>query len=325
MKLSGMDLNLMLAFDVLATEGSVTRAAAKLNISQPAMSGALARLRLRFGDPLFVRSGGQMLPTARARQLARPIAAAIATLREALEPGGQFRPEESGRTYSISATDYVETLLLGPLITAMRRVAPGVSVRTVRPPQAFAPPEDALRAGEIDLALGLFAAAMRPRTELLSKPLRRDRLVAVVRARHPRVGRTLTLRAFLALPQIRVTYPGDVRSGLVDVILAGLGRERDVAVTVANMAPVPGIVARSDLLGLAPESLAREWSRLHALRILDPPIPLPDLPLTMVWHESRQSDPAHAWLREVIAKEFSEPAPSRTGRRRPNAMRGQLR
>jgi DNA-binding transcriptional LysR family regulator len=316
MKLSGMDLNLLLAFDVLATEGSVTKAAAKLNISQPAMSGALARLRQRFDDPLFVRVGRQMRPTPRARQLARPIAAALATLREALEPSERFRPEDSARTFLVSATDYVEALLLGPLITALRRVAPNVCVRTVRPQQAFAAPEDALRAGEIDLAIGLFAAAMRPQPDLLSKPLYRDRMVAVVRTGHPRVGRKLSLELFLSLPQIRVTYPSEARSGLVDVVLAGLGRERDAALTVASLMPVPAIVAQSDLLGFAPERLAREWARARPLKILEAPIPLPDLPLTMAWHESRHGDPAQAWFRDVIAREFSEEPLTRARQRR---------
>jgi DNA-binding transcriptional LysR family regulator len=305
MKLGSMDLNLLLAFDTLVAEGSVTEAAAKLNLSQPAMSGALARLRLRFGDPLFVRTGGRMRPTPRALQLAVPIGEAIATLRQAIEPGSSFLPEESTRSFQIEATDYVEALLLGPLMSAVRRAAPGVSIRTIRAAQAFAPSEDALRAGEVDLALGLFPVTMRARPDLLSQMLFIDRLVAVVRARHPAVGRRLTLRTFLSLPHIRIVYPKDARMGFVDTLLASLGHEREVALTVANLAPVPAIVARSDLLGVVPERLAREGARAGALRIFDVPVPIPDLPLTSVWHSSRQRDPAHAWLREVIGRELS--------------------
>jgi DNA-binding transcriptional LysR family regulator len=304
MKLSSLDLNLLLAFDTLSSERSVTRAAAKLHVSQPAMSGALARLRAHFRDPLFVRQAGQMRPTVRAQQLARPIADAIAALREALEPEARFRPEASTRSFAIAANDYVEAIHFGRLMSAVQREAPGVSLRAIRPPQAFWPPEDWLREGAVDLALGMFAPELRPRADLLSQPLARDRLVAVLRARHPRVRRRLDLRTFLEIPQIRIVYPGEVRTGLLDSELASRGLERRVALTVANLTSVPAIVAGSDLLGVAPERLARAWARGHALRIFDLPIPVPELPLTMVWHATRQNDPGHRWIRERVAREL---------------------
>ena len=303
MNLESLDLNLLLAFDALATESSVTRAAAKLNMSQPAMSGALARLRQHFGDPLFVRTRGQMRATPRARQLSRPIASAIATLREALESEPRFRPDASKRTFLISATDYVEALHMGKIVNAVRREGPRMSLRTVRPPQAFLPPDEPLRAGEVDLALGLFPPDVRARRELLAKVLARDRIVGLMRVGHPQVGRALTLEAMVKLPQIRIVYPGDVGAGLLDTLLASMGRQRDVALTVASLVAVPSIVANSDLLGFAPEQLARAWARTGTIRIVKLPVTMPDLPLTMVWHETRHADPAQKWVREVIARE----------------------
>jgi len=312
MKLSALDLNLLIAFDTLAREGSVTRAAAKLNMSQPALSGALARLRAHFDDPLFVRQGGQMRPTARAQQLARPIGEAIAGLREALEPGAMFRPETSNRSFTIAATDYVEAMQVGRLMSAMQRDAPEVSLRTVRPPQMFWPPEEALREGVVDLALGLFAAEVRPRPDLLFEPMAQDRLVAIVRKNHPRVKHRLDLRTFIKVPHIRIIYPEDVRAGFLDSVLAGRGLQRKVVLTVANLISVPGIVADSDLLGVAPERLARLWRTSYKLQVFDLPIPIPELPLTMVWHASRQSDPGQRWLRDLIARELgAKPAPRR--------------
>jgi DNA-binding transcriptional LysR family regulator len=315
MKLSALDLNLLVAFDTLAREGSVTRAAAKLDMSQPALSGALARLRTHFKDPLFVRQGGLMRPTVRAQQLARPIGEAIAALREALEPGAQFRPESSNRSFTIAATDYVEAMHIGRLMGAVQREAPEVSLRTVRPPQMFWPPEEALREGAVDLALGLFAAEVRPRPDLLFEPMARDRLVAIVRKSHPRVKRRLDVRTFIKIPHIRIIYPEDVRTGFLDSVLAGRGLERKVVLTVANLISVPGIVADSDLIGVAPERLTRWWARSHKLQAFDLPIPIPELPLTMVWHASRQSDPGQRWLRELIARELGEKpaAPRRRG------------
>lgn len=304
MKLSALDLNLLVAFDALASEGSVTRAAAKLNLSQPAMSGALARLRAYFGDPLFVRRGGEMRPTAHAQQLARPIADALGALREALEPEARFRPELSTRSFRIAANDYVEAVHFGRLMNAVQREAPGVSIRVLRPAQVFRPPEDLLREGAVDLALGLFAPEVRPRADLLAQPLGLDRIVAVLRARHPAAKRRLDLRTFVKLPQIGIIYPGEARAGLIDSVLASRGLERRVALTVAHLMSVPGIVLGSDLLGLAPARLAERWVKGHALRIFELPIDMPELPFTMVWHASRQSDPGQRWIRDLIAREL---------------------
>jgi DNA-binding transcriptional LysR family regulator len=306
MKLRSFDLNLLLAFDALAEEQNVTRAAARLGVSQPAMSGALARLRLLFGDPLFVRARGRMRPSQRARQLAAPIGAAIARLREAVEPGPGFSAGSTRQEFRIAASDYVEALVLGPLVTAILRDAPHASVRSVRPARVFVPPEDALRAGEVDLALGLFGSPASPAPDLRSTTLFRDRMVGVVRARHPGVGARLTLKRFLALPQIRILYPGDEHAGLVDSVLGSRGLTRRVALTVSNLVPVPAIVARSDLLGFAPERLAREWARSRPLRILDLPISLPAMSLTMVWDERRGSLAANELLRGAVVRAISE-------------------
>jgi DNA-binding transcriptional LysR family regulator len=271
------------------------------------MSGALARLRLAFGDRLFVRARGQMRPTPRARALAAPIGAALARLREAIEPGPGFRPETARHEFRIAATDYVEALFLGPLLEALRREAPGVSLRSLRPTRVFLPPEEALRSGEVDLALGLFGSPVSPTPDLRSTPLLPDRMVAVVRTGHPGVGNRLTLKKFITLPQIRILYPGDEHIGLVDSVLGSRGLERRVALTVSNLVPVPAIVARTDLVGLAPERLAREWARRRAIRILELPIPLPPMVLAIVWEERRGSQPALEWLRGAIVRAIAEP------------------
>jgi DNA-binding transcriptional LysR family regulator len=243
-----------------------------------------------------------MRPTPRARQLAAPIGAAIARLREAIEPGPAFRPEATRAEFRIAATDYVEALLMGPLTEALRREAPLAGVRSMRPPRVFVPPEQALRAGEVDLALGLFGSPASPTPGLLTMQLLRDRLVAVVRAGHPGVGRRLTLERFLRLPQIRILYPGDEQAGLIDWILGSRRLTRRVALTVSHQVPVPGIVASSDLLGITPERLALRWTRVHGLRILDLPIPVPALHLTMVWDERRGSQAGGEWLRGIVAR-----------------------
>jgi DNA-binding transcriptional LysR family regulator len=249
-----------------------------------------------------------MRPTPRAQQLARPIAEAIATLRTAIEPETRFRAGTSTRAFTIAASDYVEAIHLGPLMRALHREAPRVTVRSVRPLHVFRPPEDLLRDGAVDLALGLFPLEVRPRTDLLAQTLAHDRIVAVVRARHPRAGARLDLRTFLGIPHIRITYPGEARAGFIDSVLASRGLERRVALTVATLMSVPAIVADSDLLGVVPERLARVWAKTHRLRLHDVPVPLPELPFAMVWHSSRQGDPGQRWMRELVARELGTPS-----------------
>jgi len=158
MKLESLDLNLLLVFEALATECSVTRAATKIGLSQPALSNALARLRILFRDPLFERSGGQMQPTPRARQLLPPLSEAIAKLRETFETQAAFRPEVSEREFLIATNDYIDALLLPRLVQKLQREAPSIGLRAVRTDYLFLAPVKRLQSGELDLALRLRSA-----------------------------------------------------------------------------------------------------------------------------------------------------------------------
>ena len=302
MKLDALDLRLLLAFEALEAEGSVTRAAARLGLSQPTLSGALARLRTLLGDPLFVRAGGRMRPTLRARQLGGPIARALATLREALAPVAPFEPATATNAFVLATSDDAEALALPAIVSALLSASPRASLRTLRSPYAFAPPEDLLRFGEVDAALGHFAPPVRASSDLYSRVLFWDRMVALVRARHPRVGRRLTLRQLRSLPQVRVLYSPEAQSGILDTVLASRGHGRQVALTVAHLVPVPTIVANTDLLGFAPERFARAWKRRWPIRLLELPVPVPDLPFTLAWHARKNHDPAQAWLRGLLTR-----------------------
>ena len=213
MKLESLDLNLLLVFDALATERSVTQAAAKVGLSQPALSNALARLRALFRDPLFERSAGQMQPTPRARQLLVPFSEAISKLREALETQAAFRPDASDREFLIATNDYVDSLLLPRVVQRLQRDAPSIALRTVRTDYLFLPPVERLQSGEIDLALGFFGETPRPNPGLLSRRLLTGRLVCILSTTHPRAGRKLSLRTFVETPHVRVMYPGNGAPG----------------------------------------------------------------------------------------------------------------
>ena len=299
MKLESIDLNLLLVFEALATERSVTQAAAKIGLSQPALSNALARLRVLFHDPLFERSSGRMEPTPRARQLLGPLSEAVAQLREALETQAAFRPRDSEREFVIATNDCVEALLLTPLVQRLQREAPSIALRTVRTDYLFHPPADRLQTGELDLALGFFAGPPQTQSGLLSRQLMAGRLVCILRDAHPRAGRKLSLRAFAETPHVRVMYPLNERIGSIDPILRSRGLTRRIAVTVPHYLTIPAIVAKTDLLGVVPEWLARREERRLRLKIFEPPLPLPDVGVVMTWHE--RPDPAHSWLRDCIA------------------------
>ena len=300
MKLEALDLNLLLVLDALSTERSVTQAAAKIGLSQPALSNALSRLRVLFHDPLFERSGGQMQPTPRARQLLVPLGEAIAKLREAIEPQAAFRPEASEREFLVATNDYVDALLLPHLVRRLEREAPSVALRTLRTEYLFLPPIERLQSGELDLALGFFGETPRRNPGLLNKRLFNGRLVCILRAGHPRAGRKLNLRAFVEIPHVRIMYPGTERSGSVDTILRSRGLSRRIAVTVPHYLTIPAIVAKSDLLGVVPELMARRAARSLRLKIFDSPIPLPDIGIMMTWNERSQFDRAHRWFRECV-------------------------
>jgi DNA-binding transcriptional LysR family regulator len=301
MKLESLDLNLLLVFDALATERSVTQAAAKIGLSQPALSNALARLRTLFGDPLFERTGGQMQPTPRSRQLLAPFSEAIAKLREALETQTAFRPEASEREFLIETNDYAESLLLAPVVQRLQRDAPSVAVRTVRTDYLFIPPVDGLQSGELDLAIGFFGDTPRSHSGLLIKRLLSGRLVCILRLAHPRANRKFTLRTFAEIPHVRVLYPRNEHLGSIDAILRSRGLSRRIAVTVPHYLAIPAIVAKSNLLGVVPERLARREARALRLKIFDPPIALPDITIMMTWHERLQFDRAHSWFRDCIS------------------------
>ena len=301
MKLESLDLNLLLVFDALASERSVTQAAAKIGLSQPALSNALARLRTLLKDPLFERFAGQMQPTPRARQLLVPLSEAISKLREALETQAAFQPEKSKREFLIATNDYAESLLLAPIVQRLQQDAPSIAVRTVRTDYLFIPPVERLQSGELDLALGFFGDLPQPQSGLLSQCLMGDRLVCILRASHPRADRKLTLRTFAETAHVRVMYPQNERLGSIDPILRSRGLSRRIAVTVPHYLTIPAIVAKSNLIGVVPEHLARRVARPLRLKIFEPPIALPDITIVMTWHERLQFDLAHTWFRDCVS------------------------
>jgi len=293
MDIRNVDLNLLVALDALLAERSVSRAALRLHLSQPATSALLARLRELFGDPLLLRSARGMLPTARALELLGPVKQVLNQIDAIVRPRTAFDPARALHTFTLSASDYVEYALLPTLVDYLERKAPGVRL-AVRPLDLETVAKQ-MESGEVDLCItGLQNAP----AGLHQRPLYAERMVCVVRRRHAGVGARLTLEKFCSLEHIQVSVRGSGFSARIDDALAKLGRKRHARLAVPHFLLVPEIVARSDMISTLPERLARGYA--NKLRILELPLDIESFTVGQIWHERNQREPAQLWLREVL-------------------------
>ena len=290
---SRLDLNLLVALDALLAERNVTRAARRLNLSQPALSAQLQRLRDLLGDPLLLPAQRGMTPTRRALELQAPLREALEGVRAVLAAGAGFDPATAELTVAVAASDYVQYALLMPLAIQLRREAPGVRL-------AWRALDDAQLAGqaergEVDLAF------MTPETapeHLRSRKVLDERYVVIVRRNHPLVSRTINLDQLCALDHVVVRPRGGGFTGATDTALAAHGRERRVVLSVPSFLMVPEIVARSDMAALVPDRVARD--RVDRLELLEPPVPVPGFAIAMLWHDRTAMHPALAWFRDRV-------------------------
>jgi len=294
MNLRNLDLNLLVAFDALMAERHVSRAADRVALSQPAMSNALSRLRAVLDDPLLVRTSRGMEPTARALELHGPIRAALTEIQRTLAKPARFEPASVQHHFVIGASDYMEFLVVPRLVKVLQEEAPGVDL-TVASLQ-LSPPEGPLDSGEMDLAFGYFPNLPK---RLRQTHLFTEYLECAVRKDHPTVKSRLTLELYLSLPHLFVSTRR--RSGVVDEALARMGRSRRISVSVPHFLVAPYIIVESDVIMTVNSRIARTYARTLPIRVLPPPLDLPDFPISMVWHPRSDKDAAHEWLRARLA------------------------
>lgn len=296
MNLAGIDLNLLVVFDALMTEGQVTRAGEKLGLSQPATSNALARLRNLTKDELFVRSGGKLQPTPVAINLAQQIQPALSQIQTALAPAKTFDPMTSDRVFSIGMNDYVEFVLLPSLLEKLATTAPHVKiqVRSGNREQQLA----LLDNGEIDLMCGLFPTKIAWHQEQL---LFKEQFVCVCRQNHPSIGDTISLEDYANTDHLLVSVQEDL-VGRVDFLLAQQNLTRNIAVSTPHFLVAPSILARTDLVATLVGRVATEFAPILNLKILPCPIPLQGFSVFMRWHQSMRDRAPNAWLRSVITE-----------------------
>jgi DNA-binding transcriptional LysR family regulator len=301
MNIRSFDLNLLLAFESLMIERNVTRAARRSGLSQPAMSNALARLRRTFDDPLLVRTPEGMKPTPVAQSLVIPVRAALEGLRAALEEKPAFDPAASRRTFHLLANDYAEIILLAPMLDELHTNAGGVTLRIDRPRSLFQPPTPSSLAESFDLALGFFPDALSLEASVRSEFLLEEKNVCIARAGHPSIRGKLSLRQYTTARHVAVFYKSE-GPGVIDTLLQQKGASRRSVVLVPHFASVAFMVAASDLIATVPERLALQFGKKLKLQVLPAPVAVPPFRLMMLWHEQSHADPAHTWLRTLIAE-----------------------
>lgn len=286
-----LDLNLLKALDALLDERNVTRAAARMGVTQPAMSGMLTRLRDTFGDPLFVRAQRGITPTQRALGLSKALKQVMNEVGALLSPP-DFDPQTAEFTLTIAATDYAQSAIAVPFLSALKERSRRIRVALV--PVEGGDLQTRLERGEVDLAL--ITPEMTP-PDLHARRLFEERYVCVMRTDHPATRSRLTLNRFCALDHAIVSYYGGSFSGVTDEALAKCGRQRRVSLSVKNFLVLPNILRASNLVAVAPERLVASEA---GLTLLEPPLEIPGFTKLAVWHERSHRDPAQKWLRELM-------------------------
>ena len=305
MNLAAIDLNLLLVFDALMMERHVTRAGQRIGLSQPAVSAALNRLRGILDDDLFVRHGGETVPTPRALELAEPVADALRRVEFAFAAGGRFDPAKTRRDFTIRGVDYVGYLMIPPLVAGLASSAPSIVVRCVDAQTGSV--QQLLEEGKIDLAIEVMHELDDP---IRSQFLLRERYVVIVSARHPDVkvssdlysqDHPFDLDLYCRLPHALHSFVGGT-TGNVDAALAAINRRRHVVLSVPHFFSIAKAVADSQMVATFPERLAVRIAPVFGLRVFQAPIDLAPISLAMIWHRRSDSDAGQIWFRQQVMK-----------------------
>jgi DNA-binding transcriptional LysR family regulator len=294
MDILSLDLNLLVVFDALLREKSVTRAADAVGLSQPATSAALGRLRTALADPLFVRAGQEMRPTPRALELADPVRVVIDTINGEILRLAAFDPASASRTFTIVTPDIGEVTFMPRIAAACARLAPGVNLASHSMPREQA--GAALESGAADLALGFFPDLRR--AGFFQQRLFRMQHVCLACAQRPLKGAQLTTREFLVARHVVVRPQG--REHQFEQFLKSRRLERRVALEVAHFMSLTVILPGTDLIATVPQDIAEVIAAHAAIRILDMPLNPPTIEVQQFWHGRFSKDPANMWLRALV-------------------------
>ncbi|RZT98418.1 DNA-binding transcriptional LysR family regulator [Advenella incenata] len=290
-----LDINLLLALDALLQDQNVTHAAARLNITQSALSGRLTRLRRIFNDPLFVpsSSGRGMTPTSHTLALKPELQRLLQQLTQFVQSAHVFDPATSERTFRIAAMDNPAAILAPALLPLISAQAPAVRVAFTLPDKTQV--NGQLERGEVDLFIG---TAQDAAPNLIGRLLFNEEFLTAQRIGHPRGTGPLSLDTFCELDHLLISTSGGMFNGMIDEALADLGRQRRVTVSVQSYALAPLILNSTDCICTLPKRFLQRFT--SHLELFTPPLTLDTFSMKLFWHSTVNADPAHRWLRSMI-------------------------
>lgn len=294
------DLNLLIYLDLLIKHGSVTKVAQDLGVSQPGVSAALRRLRTVLQDPVLVRTGGKMVPTAKARVVQAQVAGALGLWTRLADGDMVFDPTRTTRSYSLLASDYIQFLLLPDLARALAQRAPRATLRVI-PPNPYRRLQ-MLVEREADFAIGYYHQAPE---ELRTRRLFIEPVVCVLRRGHPDAD-NFDLAAFVRNSHVGVASVSQGSySATLERVLAEHGIQRHQPIILPSYLAVPPMLLQTDHVATLPASLATAFARQLPLQLVPSPIALPALDVSILYHDSQQDDAAHQWFRQLVVEVVS--------------------
>ncbi|TNE76199.1 MAG: LysR family transcriptional regulator [Gammaproteobacteria bacterium] len=293
MALNRLDLNLLHVFDTIYREGSLTRAAKALHLTQPAVSHSLSRLRDHFDDPLFTRQGNQMVPTPLARRFLESMRPGLTQIQSAVNQFHAFDPASQRKTYSLGLRDILESTYLPQL---MKRLAPYPELEITSQRIARRDMETQLAAGKLDFAVDVLLPVSSQTSHEL---LRQDRLVVLARKDHPLVAHGLSMENYLEAKHVLVSSRTE-GPGIEDFELSRLGAHRNIRLRCQHYFAACRVVEETDLLLTMPETYARLIAERSNISIMDPPADLPSIDVHLYWHKAYEKEPALIWFRQQL-------------------------
>jgi DNA-binding transcriptional LysR family regulator len=300
MNFRGLDLNLLVALDALLAEKSTTRAGEKICLSQPAVSGALARLRHFFGDELLVQVGNKMVLTPLAEDLAGPVRHALLKVESVVNQDSTFDPGKSTRRFRVMLSDYAATVLMPHLLPALQHEAPGVRIEMISNAES---PLQAVEQGDVDL---LLIARQFRSTSLPCEELFTDQYACIAWTGNRSCGDKLTMEEYLRLGHVAARFGRGQQVSADELFMIQMGVVRRVEVVVMSFNMIPQMVVNTDRIATIHSRMARLFASSLPLRIIEPPLKLPHLVEVMNWHKVRDQDRGLSWLRQKLKDAAAE-------------------
>ena len=301
MRFEQLDLNLLVALDILLEEKNITRSAERLHLSQSATSGILARLRAFFEDDLLVPMGKKMLPTPLALELHGPVAGVLATVRGSIIGKKATNPQQSERHFKIIASDYIVQVLLSKVVVAVARLAPRVTFEFLSP---FAHEVSILSKGGADLMLAPEAVML---DNFTSMDLVSDELVCIADINNQQVGTELSIEQFNSLGHVSVGFAKASHLSIEQWLVETMEINRRVEIITNDFSTMIYTLLNTERIAILPRHFAEMHAQRQAIKIVKLPFETPKLKESMMWHPTLENDPIHRWLREQIidcTKEF---------------------